>query len=298
MTSELGTPDPLESLLANVQHYPGLVVAFSGGVDSAFLLAAAMRALGPGRVLAVTAVSPSLPAAELSSAREFAASLGVPHLEVATDEMSRDGYRENSTARCYFCKAELLDVVSAVVPHGWYVATGTNADDRVAGFRPGIRAAAQRGALTPLADVGLDKATIRATARQWGLSVWDKPQAACLSSRVAYGIQISTQRLARVEAAERAVRELLGDPGVNLRVRDLGDTARIEVDAALLAVPGWQQAARQEVLSCGFASVEIDPRGFRSGSMNEGLSSPSAPRRGAGGTATTATAAGSRTPRR
>lgn len=298
MTAQRGTPDPLETLLTDMRRYPGLVVAFSGGVDSAFLLAAAIRTLGAGRVLAVTAVSPSLPSAELSSARGFAASLGAAHLEVVTDELSREGYRQNGTSRCYFCKAELLDVVGRVVPPGWYVATGTNADDLVAGFRPGIRAAAERGAVTPLADAGLDKATIRATARAWHLTVWDKPQAACLSSRVAYGIQISTQRLARVEAAERAVRDLLGDPGVNLRVRDLGDTARIEVDAALLGVVDWQEPARQAVLDCGFVDAQIDPRGFRSGSMNEGLSSPSGPPPGGGGTAATATAAGSRNPRR
>ena len=269
-------PDPLEALLSGLLRYPGLLVAFSAGVDSAFLLAAAVRVLGAERVLAVTAVSPSLPAAELGYARDFAALVGARHVEVATDELSREGYRRNSTERCYFCKAELLDVVGQLLPElppGSVVATGTNADDLVAGFRPGIRAASQRGAVTPLADAGLTKAGIRQTAQAWGLPVWDKPQAACLSSRVAYGIEISRDRLARVEAAEVAVREVVRDvPVVNLRVRDLGDVARIEVDAQALGVVGWQEAALAAVVACGFDSAEIDPRGFRSGSMNEGQS--------------------------
>lgn len=274
MTVESATPDPLAALLTDLGKYPGLLVAFSAGVDSAFLLAASARVLGPTRVLAVTAVSPSLPAAELAYARDFAASIGAPHLEVSTDEMSREGYRANSTSRCYFCKAELLDVVANELhrlPSGSRVATGTNADDLVAGFRPGIRAAAERGAVTPLA--GMTKAQIRQAALAWGLQVWDKPQAACLSSRVAYGIQISPARLARVEAAEVALAMIVRPVGVtNLRVRDLGDHARIEVDAAALSVPHWQQPAREAVMACGFLSAEIDPRGFRSGSMNEGQS--------------------------
>ena len=274
MATDAVNPDPVDGLLAMLAEYPGLLVAFSAGVDSAFLLAAAVRALGSDRVLAVTAVSPSLPEAELAYARDFAARIGAKHAEVATDELSREGYRANSTARCYFCKAELLDVVSALLPElpeGSRVATGTNADDLVAGFRPGIRAAAERGAATPLADAGLTKAQIRQAARDWELPVWDKPQAACLSSRVAYGIEISRERLARVEAAEVAVRDVVADvPVINLRVRDLGNSARIEVDSAALAVSGWQEQAVAAVVACGFDSAEIDPRGFRSGSMNEG----------------------------
>ena len=267
-------PDPLDRLLVGLAGYPGLLVAFSAGVDSALVLAAAVRVLGSDRVLAVTAVSPSLPDAELAYARDFAGRIGARHAEVATDELSRDGYRANSTARCYFCKAELLDVVSALLPElpvGSKVATGTNADDLAAGFRPGIRAAAERGAVTPLADAGLTKEQVRQAAHDWGLPVWDKPQAACLSSRVAYGIEISRERLARVEAAEIAVRDVVRDvPVINLRVRDLGTSARIEVDEAALVVPGWQQQAVAAVVACGFDSAEIDPRGFRSGSMNEG----------------------------
>ncbi len=265
-------------LHADLASRPGLLIAFSGGVDSAFLLAAALRALPAEHVLAVTAVSPSLPQTERESAGRFAQTLGAAHIEVTTHEMQREGYRQNSTSRCYFCKAELLDSVTgylAELPPGSLVATGTNADDMVAGFRPGIRAAAARAAITPLADAGLTKSDVRTLARQWGLSVWDKPQAACLSSRIAYGIQISTPRLARVEAAEVAARECLSAHQVrsdNLRVRDLGDAARIEIDAEAAALPGqWREALVAAVRSTGFEQADIDPRGFRSGSMNEGL---------------------------
>jgi pyridinium-3,5-biscarboxylic acid mononucleotide sulfurtransferase len=256
----------------------GLLVAFSGGADSAFLLAEAARVLGPDRVVAATAVSPSLPARELAEAADFAAGLGVRHLTPRTHEMARDGYRENAGDRCYFCKAELLDTLGPLAAELGvaHVATGTNADDAVAGFRPGIRAAAERGAVTPLRDAGLTKAQIRYSSRERGLSTWDKPAAACLSSRIAYGIQITPRGLRRVEAAEAALRTALLDAGIevrNLRVRDLGgDGARVEVDAELAATV----AARTDLLAAveGFASVTVDPRGFRSGSMNDLLSEP------------------------
>lgn len=270
--------DPVDALQVELTKYSGLVVAFSAGVDSAFLLAAAVRTLGADRVLAVTAVSASLPAAELAYARTFAEVVGARHHEVRTDEMAREGYWRNATSRCYFCKAELLDVVSAQLDElapGARVATGTNADDLLAGFRPGIRAAAERGAVTPLADAGLTKAQIRSAARDWGLAVWDKPQAACLSSRVAYGLEITPARLARVEAAEVGVRRALAASGAScrdLRVRDVGDGARIEVDGLLAGTEGpWRDAVIRAVTAVGFTSAWIDPRGFRSGSMNEGL---------------------------
>ena len=257
-----------------------LVVAFSGGADSAFLLAAAVRALGADHVAAATAVSPSLPDAELAPARDFARSLGVRHLTPSTDEMSRDGYRANAGDRCYFCKAELLDVVAPLAAeHGYaHVATGTNADDGRAGFRPGIRAAAERSAVTPLMDAGLTKEQVREASRRWGLSTWDKPAAACLSSRIAYGLTITPARLARVEHAELALRGALAEAGLDvrdLRVRDLGDTARIEVDAEHAPAVADLTDAHDAVLAAGFETVEVDPRGFRSGSMNDLLADPS-----------------------
>jgi uncharacterized protein len=259
-----------------------VLVAFSGGVDSGVVLAAAVRALGPERVVAATAVSPSLPAAEREAAAEFVASLGVRHEQPRTLELLREGYVANAGDRCAFCKAELLDVLGPLADRLGVTAvlTGTNADDVRAGFRPGIRAAADRGARTPLADAGMTKDDVRAAARAWGLPLADKPAAACLASRIRYGVPVSAERLARVEAAEVGLRQALADAGLavrDLRVRDLGavegrDTARVEVDAALVG----ELTARPDLLAAvrGFDAVEVDPRGFRSGSMNELLADP------------------------
>jgi pyridinium-3,5-biscarboxylic acid mononucleotide sulfurtransferase len=192
--------------------------------------------------------------------------------------MERAGYRANAGDRCYFCKAELLDVLAPLAEQEHaVVATGTNADDAVAGFRPGIRAAAERGAATPLRDAGLTKQQVREASRRWGLATWDKPAAACLSSRIAYGVEVTPHRLARVERAESALRGWLHRNGAqvqDLRVRDLGDLARVEVDAALVDVVRDAGEALAAVRDAGFTSVEVDERGFRSGSMNELLPDP------------------------
>jgi uncharacterized protein len=276
------TADPaldarLDALERQLGGLGSVLVAFSGGADSAFLLAAALRALGPDDVAAATAVSPSLPRAEQQAAADFAASLGARHELVPTHELGRDGYRRNAGDRCYFCKAELLDVMAPLAEQLGLatVATGTNADDAVAGFRPGMRAAEERGALTPLRTAGLTKAQVRAASRRWGLVTADKPAAACLSSRIAYGVAITPARLARVEAAESALREALATAGIpvrDLRVRDLGEVARVEVDADRVGA----LAARPDLLAVitGFDRVEVDPRGFRSGAMNELLPDP------------------------
>jgi pyridinium-3,5-biscarboxylic acid mononucleotide sulfurtransferase len=266
----------LADLAALLTPLPGVLVAFSGGVDSGVLLAAAVRTLGADRVVAATAVSPSLPASELAPAAAFAASLGVRHEQPRTDELSREGYRANAGDRCAFCKTELVDVLTPLAARLGIadVVTGTNADDLRAGFRPGIRAAAERGAWAPLARAGLTKDDVRAAARRWELPLADKPAAACLASRIAYGVPVSAEGLARVEAAEADLRAALTGAGIavrNLRVRDMGeDVARVEVDAAVVA------EVRPEALAAvrGFARVELDPRGFRSGSMNELLPDP------------------------
>jgi uncharacterized protein len=256
-----------------------VLVAYSGGADSAFLLAAAVRALGAEKVGAATAYSDSLPQSERSPAVAFAEQLGVRVFTPETHEMDREGYRANAGDRCYFCKAELLDVLAPLAGrHGFAsVATGTNADDAVAGFRPGIRAAAERGAVTPLHDAGFTKAQVRAASRAWDLPTWDKPAAACLSSRVAFGIEVSPFRLARVERAEAAARAALAATGIdvrNLRVRDTGDRARLEVDADRVAEVQATPAVLAAVLEAGFIDAELDPHGFRSGSMNELLAEP------------------------
>jgi len=267
----------LAELETALQQLPSLMVAFSGGADSGFLLAATVRALGAEKVAAATAYSPSLPLSERQPALEFAAELGVPVLTPATDELSRPGYAANDGDRCAFCKSELMDVLAPLaVEHGYSaVATGTNADDARAGFRPGIAAATERGAITPLLDAGLTKSQIREASRRWGLSTWDKPAAACLSSRVAFGVSITAERLARIEQAEAGARAAFAESGVrvqDLRVRDLGDRARLEVDRS--AVDRADSAVLEAIRAAGFAEVEVDPLGFRSGSMNELLPDP------------------------
>jgi len=270
--------DRVGTLLERLSALPSLMVAFSGGADSAFLLAAAVRALGPERVEAATAVSPSLPRSELDRAREFAEGLGVAHHAPTTDELSREGYRANAGDRCFFCKTELMSVVGPLAAARGIaaVATGTNADDIVAGFRPGIRAAAGAGAITPLADAGLTKTEIRAASKDWGLATWDKPAAACLASRIAYGVEVTSTGLERVAAAEQALRGALAAAAIpvrNLRVRDMGDdTAKVEIDADFIA----DVAGRPNLLAAveGFAEVRLDEHGFRSGAMNELLPNP------------------------
>jgi uncharacterized protein (TIGR00268 family) len=268
----------LEVLAAQFAPLPGVLVAFSGGVDSGVVLAAAVRTLGTDRVVAATAVSPSLPATEREGAAAFGAALGVRHEFPPTDELSREGYRANAGNRCAFCKTELVDVLTPLAARLGIadVVTGTNADDLTAGFRPGIAAATARGAWAPLARAGMTKDDVRAAARRWGLPLADKPAAACLASRIAYGVPVSAEGLARVERAEADLRAALAAAGLtvrDLRVRDLGnDTARIEVDTARVA----ELTARAELLAAvrGFARIEVDPRGFRSGSMNELLPDP------------------------
>jgi uncharacterized protein (TIGR00268 family) len=270
--------DRLAVLTAELAAVPGVLVAFSGGVDSGVVLAAAVRVLGADRVVAATAVSPSLPAAERTAAHAFATSLGVRHEQPRTDELSRPGYVANAGDRCAFCKAELVDVLTPLAARLGIadVVTGTNADDLRAGFRPGIRAAAERGAWAPLARAGMTKDDVRAAARRWGLPLADKPAAACLASRIAYGVPVSAAGLARVEQAESALRAALASAGIvvrDLRVRDMGgDVARVEVDAVAVA----ELTGRPELLTAvpGFDRVELDPRGFRSGAMNELLPDP------------------------
>jgi pyridinium-3,5-biscarboxylic acid mononucleotide sulfurtransferase len=263
----------LLSLQDRLQELETVLVAFSGGADSAFLLAAAARALGPEQVVAATAVSPSLPARELDDARRFAESLGVRHLTPTTDELAREGYRANAGDRCFFCKAELLDVLAPLAAELGiaHVATGTNADDAAAGFRPGIRAAAERGALTPLLDAGLTKAQVRAASRQWSLPTWDKPAAACLSSRIPYGSSVTRERLAQIAGFEADLRAL----GFRqLRVRWHDTIARIEVEPAELprfVAPELRDAVVAAGKKNGFLYVTIDLAGYRQGSHNEVL---------------------------
>lgn len=263
-----------EKLLDTVRGYGPLAVAYSGGADSALVLAAAARALGPDRVLAVTAVSESLASGELAPAAAFAAALGVEHLTPRTHELTRDGYRANGPDRCYFCKSEVLDTIAALARERGFerVATGTNADDARDPFRPGIAAGRERGIHTPLLDTGLTKADVRAVSRFWALPTWDKPATPCLASRIRHGLEVTPYRLARVDQAEIAARAVLaaaGIPVTDLRVRDLGATARLEVAAehvrAVDALPG----VRAAVAAAGFDREGVEVGEFRSGRLNE-----------------------------
>jgi pyridinium-3,5-biscarboxylic acid mononucleotide sulfurtransferase len=266
-------------LVAELAGYGRSLVAFSGGVDSSVALAAAVRALGPDEAAAVTAVSPSLPAAELEAARSFCAALGVAHYTPLTGELDVADYRRNDPRRCYFCKSVLLDTAREIAAtHGFEaVVTGTNASDLGAGFRPGIRAASERGARTPLADAGLTKASVRAIARLWGLRTWDKPAAPCLASRVAYGITVTPARLARIERAEVAVRGRLHARGRavrDLRVRDLGEQVRLELDAEAVDEARDDPGLVSAIAAAGFGEVQVDVQAFRTGSLNELLDEP------------------------
>ncbi len=263
-----------EELSRIVRAAGPLAVAFSGGADSALVLAAAARALGPDRVLAVTAVSESLARGELPRAAAFAAGLGVRHLTSRTTELADPRYRANTSDRCYFCKSTVLDAIGALAAaHGFpTVATGTNADDAASPHRPGIRAGQERGVLTPLRDAGLTKEDVRALSRAWQLPTWDKPATPCLASRIRYGLQVSGPRLARVDHAETVARAVLHDAGLrphDLRVRDLGDTARLELDADLVPAARALDTLTPALAQAGFANAPIEITAFRSGRLNE-----------------------------
>jgi pyridinium-3,5-biscarboxylic acid mononucleotide sulfurtransferase len=228
------------ALIDRLARLGGLVVSFSGGVDSAVVLAAAVRALGADAVLAAIADSPSLARAELAAARRVAEQIGAELVVLGTDEHTDPGYRANAGDRCYFCKRTVLAAVRGLAQRRGFahVATGTHLDDRRASHRPGLRAAAELGVCEPLAEVGATKEVVRLLAARWNLTVQDKPSTPCLASRVAVGVPVTVEVLALVERAERAAREYLADhqvPVRDLRVRLLGQAGfRVELDQRAL----------------------------------------------------------------
>lgn len=257
-----------------LEGYGRVVVAYSGGVDSAYLAHVAVGCLG-ARALAVTARSASLMQAELHDAVRLAEAMGIPHRVVETGELSRPEYQKNDTGRCYHCKTELFDATQVVAAgfEGAVVVDGFNADD-LTDFRPGHRAAAEHAVRHPLAEVGLTKAEIRLLSRARDLPTWNKPQLACLSSRLPYGMQVTEARLARVEAVEMALRaEGFFDLRARL-VKENDDMVRIELGAAevpKLVEPEVRARVVAAARAAGFAFVTLDLEGFRSGRMNEGL---------------------------
>jgi uncharacterized protein len=246
-----------------------VVVAFSGGADSAYLASVAHRVLGSERAHAVTAVSPSLAGDEELDCRQLADEWGLRWTPVLTAEMERAAYRANDVDRCYHCKAELMDVVGPIaVAEASTVILGVNLDD-LADHRPGQRAALEHGAVFPLVQAGFTKDDVRAASRLDGLRTWDKPAAACLASRVPYGTPVSIEILSRVDRAEAALHRL----GFRqVRVRHYGETARIEFEESDLAraVEGRGPIV-EAVKRAGYRYVTIDLEGFRSGNLNDGL---------------------------
>lgn len=249
-----------------------LVVAYSGGVDSALVVALAVRALGPGRVLAATARSPSVPRAELDAAAALAGLLGVEHVFVETREFDDPRYTSNPQDRCYYCKSELYERLALVARARGLraIVNGANADD-LGDFRPGLRAAAEFRVHAPLAECGVGKAQVRALAAALGLPVADKPASPCLSSRIPYGEAVTVEKLRRIEAAEALLRSL----GFSeVRVRHHEQLARIEVPAdqiARLADGELRAQVEAKLRALGFAYVTVDLGGLRSGSLNEVL---------------------------
>ena len=242
-----------------------MVVAFSGGADSAFLAAVAHRVLG-ANAHAVTAVSPSLAGDEETDCRALAAEWGLRWTPVVTHEMERAAYRVNDSDRCFHCKAELMDVVGPIAAaEQATVVLGVNIDD-LGDHRPGQKAAADAGAQFPLVTAGFTKQQIREASRDMGLRTWDKPAMACLASRIPYGTEVSVGLLTQVDRAEAALRRL----GLRqLRVRHYGDTARLEVPVGdLPAVLADREAVVAAVRGQGYRYVTLDLEGFRSGNLN------------------------------
>lgn len=266
-------------LLARLAELPSIIVALSGGADSAYLAWAAHRTLD-SRALSVTALSGSFAAHDREIVEQFVKQVALRHEFIETHEMENAAYRANQPDRCYFCKDELFSALDHLALSRGFaaVAYGVNADDTL-DFRPGHRAATEHQVLAPLLDAGLSKSEIRALSQRVGLPTWDRPASACLASRLPYGTEVTPERLALIERGEAALREL-GFRQFRVRIHD--NLARVEVsqDEMPRALSLEMAAAISERLkSAGFAYVALDLQGYRQGSLNETLKRPAAPLR-------------------
>ncbi len=258
-------------LIKELRNYSPLLIAFSGGVDSTYLLYAAHQAMGD-KAVAVTAISDIYPARETASAKKFCRQMGVHHVLVHTDPMTSAEFIKNTRDRCYICKKHMFagffdEAKKKGLP---YIAHGANIDDEK-DFRPGLKAAREMGVAAPLADVKLTKQDIRALSRKAGLDIWDKPASGCLATRIPYGTEIRVERLKRVEKAE----QILFDAGFpECRVRCHGDLAKIEVpeaDMGRLVKPEYRSGIVNSLRQIGFLYVAIDMEGYQSGRLNRSI---------------------------
>lgn len=271
--SPAAPPDRAEKLVKLRQILGAMkkvVLAFSGGVDSTFLLKMALEVLGNGNVLAVTGQSPTYPAWEFAEAKELAHNLGARQLIITTEELACDDFAANPPERCYFCKQELFSRLQQIAAEEGadHILDGTNLDD-LGDFRPGRKAAKELGIASPLLETGLTKEDIRFFSRQMGLATWDKPACACLSSRFPYGTRITPAKLTQVERGEDYLRSL---GFTQFRLRHHGEVVRIEiVQEEFPRLLNQANQVAKELKAVGFTYVALDLEGYRTGSMNETL---------------------------
>lgn len=271
-SAAVSAEEKAQLLLARLAEIPSLIVALSGGADSAYLAWAAHKELG-GQALSVTALSPSYSAHDRAIVEEFVSKLGMRHEFIETHEMDNPAYRANAADRCYFCKDELFSALDALAHARGFaaVAYGVNADDTL-DFRPGHRAATEHQVLAPLLDAGLAKAEIRLLSQRAGLPTWDRPASACLASRLPYGTEVTSERLGLVERGEAALRAL-GFRQFRVRLHD--KLARIEISPEEMPralAPEMAAAMAERLKAEGFTYVALDLHGYRQGSLNETLS--------------------------
>lgn len=262
-------------LVAFLKQFNSVAVAFSAGVDSAVVAKAACLALGE-KAIALTGVGPALAEGELEEAKRIAQLIGIQHVEVVTDEINNPLYIANNTDRCYHCKTELYEQAKNEAQRLGisHLMNGANADDQ-SDYRPGMMAATEHQVRSPLLELGINKAMVRSLAKHWSLPIWDKPASPCLASRLAYGQEVSPERLAMIDAAERWIKSVQheGNSPREVRVRyHEGDKASVELPKDWVKVfqrePLYSDL-KKELLALGFQHVEIDQQGFRSGSLNE-----------------------------